>query len=182
MSLRKRVADAKANLQTATTERVSEALLRIQEDMSKLPKTTSTIERDVVMNPYEVRVTVHPQTGIWQHGTFVFALRFSESFPHEGPKVDYRGPNRIFHPNIEGEARRVGDTQQWGVCLGLQLRWEPKYTIGQLILCIEMLFLEPNADDSLPGIAKTAAELMRRDPKRFELIAQAWMAQNYITP
>ncbi|EPY39840.1 hypothetical protein AGDE_04088 [Angomonas deanei] len=87
---------------------------------------------------------------------------------------------RVYHPNIEGEElselRLHGrPCTDWGVCVGVQREWKPNYTLCQLIISIEMLFEHPNYDDNLPGLASTAAEVLKTDPAKFEAIAKEWM-------
>ncbi|TPP44974.1 Ubiquitin-conjugating enzyme family protein [Leishmania donovani] len=91
-------------------------------------------------------------------------------------EVRYTGPRRIFHPNIEGDDGK----EDWGVCLGIQTEWRPTCTIKDMVVAIEMLFALPNYDDPLPGVAKTAAQILKDEPSRFELIAKRWMGGNYI--
>jgi len=43
---------------------------------------------------------------------------------------------------------------------------------------LELLFIEPNPDDPLPGTSRTAAELMRSNRAAFAKKAQEWMDEN----
>jgi ubiquitin-conjugating enzyme E2 M len=153
---------------------INTAQSRIRGDMQKLDGVTSTVAVDA-MDSYVVSVSHTPQRGIWQGGTFTFRMVFSDDFPFSGPKVRYTGPKRIFHPNIEGDDNR----DDWGVCLGLQTEWLPSCTIKDMVVAIEMLFVMPNYDDPLPGVAKMAAQILKDDPTRFALIAKRWMGGNY---
>ncbi|KPA79259.1 putative ubiquitin-conjugating enzyme e2 [Leptomonas pyrrhocoris] len=153
---------------------ISTALSRIRSDMQKLDGVTSTVAVDA-MDSYVIHVTHAPQRGIWNGGSFAFRLVFSDDFPFSGPKVRYTGPKRIFHPNIEGDDNK----DDWGVCLGLQTEWLPSCTIKDMVVAIEMLFVMPNYDDPLPGVSKTAAQILKDDPGRFAMIAKRWMGGNY---
>ncbi|KAK7199002.1 ubiquitin-conjugating enzyme E2 [Novymonas esmeraldas] len=163
-----------ANTTAASVTSFSAAQGRIRADMQKLDGVTSKVEMDS-MDWYVVRVTCTPERGVWRGGTFNFRMVFSNDFPYSGPKVRYTGPRRIFHPNIEGDDGKA----DWGVCIGLQTEWRPTCTIKDMVVAIEMLFAVPNYDDPLPGVAKTAAQILKDTPTRFEQIAQRWMSGNY---
>lgn len=152
---------------------VSTAQSRIRGDLQKLDGVSSTVTVDP-MDAYVVYVSHTPQRGIWQGGSFNFRMVFSDEFPFSGPKVRYTGPRRIFHPNIEGDEGK----EDWGVCLGLQTEWLPSCTIKDMVVAIEMLFVMPNYDDPLPGVAKTAAQLLKHDPAAFAITAKRWMGGN----
>ncbi|KAG5503514.1 hypothetical protein JKF63_05654 [Porcisia hertigi] len=169
------VLSTSSNTTAASVSSYSAAQGRIRADMLQLDGVMSDVKMDS-MDWYVVHVCCTPVRGIWQGGTFTFRLVFSDDFPYSGPKVRYTGPHRIFHPNIEGDAGK-GD---WGVCLGLQTEWQPTCTIKDMVVAIEMLFVLPNSDDPLPGVAKTAAQILKNDPSRFELIARRWMGGNYV--
>lgn len=153
---------------------INTAQSRIRGDMQKLDGVNSTVTVDP-MDSYVVHVTHTPQRGIWYGGSFTFRMVFSDDFPFSGPKVRYTGPRRIFHPNIEGDDHK----EDWGVCLGLQTEWLPSCTIKDMVVAIEMLFVMPNYDDPLPGVAKMAAQVLKDDPNRFSMIAKRWMGGNY---
>lgn len=153
---------------------INTAQSRIRGDMQKLDGVTSIVTVDP-MDSYVIHVTYTPQRGIWRGGIFTFRMIFSDDFPFSGPKVRYTGPKRIFHPNIEGDCNK----EDWGVCLGLQTEWLPSCTIKDMVVAIEMLFVMPNYDDPLPGVAKTAAQILKDDPDRFAVIAKQWMSGNY---
>ncbi|CAC9492222.1 putative ubiquitin-conjugating enzyme e2 [Leishmania infantum JPCM5] len=164
-----------ANTTAASVNSFSAAQGRIRADMQKLDGVMSEVKMDS-MDWYVVHVAYTPVRGIWKGGTFNFRLVFSNDFPYCGPKVRYTGPRRIFHPNIEGDDGK----EDWGVCLGIQTEWRPTCTIKDMVVAIEMLFALPNYDDPLPGVAKTAAQILKDEPSRFELIAKRWMGGNYI--
>ncbi|KPI89185.1 putative ubiquitin-conjugating enzyme e2 [Leptomonas seymouri] len=165
---------AKAHSTAAFVSSINAAQSRLRGDMQKLDGVTSVVTVDP-MDSYVIHVTHRPQRGIWQGGTFTFRLVFSDDFPFSGPKVRYCGPKRIFHPNIEGDDNK----EDWGVCLGLQTEWLPSCTLKDMVVAIEMLFVMPNYDDPLPGVAKTAAQILKDDPSRFTAIAKRWMGGNY---
>lgn len=153
---------------------LSPAQARIRSDLAAVKAVKSTITIDGV-DPYLIHVVHRPTSGIWCGGVFSFSIHLSEDYPYQGPKVRYVGPHRIFHPNIEGDE----SMQDWGVCLGLQTQWVPTYTIKDIITLIELLFRIPNADDSLSGVSKMAADVYKSNQSQFETIARRWMTGNY---
>lgn len=165
---------ASANSTAASVSTFNAAQGRIRADMQKLDGVSSVVTMDS-MDWYVVHVAYTPSRGIWQGGTFHFRLVFSNDFPYSGPKVRYTGPRRIFHPNIEGDENK----EDWGVCLGLQTEWRPTCTIKDMVVAIELLFAVPNYEDPLPGVAKTAAQILKDEPGRFATIAKRWMGGNY---
>lgn len=153
------------------------AMSRIQKDIDCLEGLLAEVRipnRDNLLN---IDVTYSPKFGVWNGGTFHFALRFPEDYPYCPPRVFYLGPNRIFHPNIEGDEGKV----EWGVCISiLRADWKPTMGLRDVVLGIEILFAEPNIDDPLPGVAKEAAQLLKNDEHRFIQKTQAWMRGRYI--
>lgn len=85
------------------------------------------------------KVTVKPDDGIYKGGSFVFDWKVPKSYPHEPPKVLCE--TTVFHPNIDMEGH---------VCLNiLREDWKPVLTIQSVIMGLQFLMLEPNADDPL---------------------------------
>lgn len=158
---------------TARTQ-LSRALMRLRTDLANI-QGLPAVQYDPA-DPYEVLVTVRPSSGVWQGGVFNFVLRITDDFPFVGPKIRYKGPCRIFHPNIEGEEGQ----SDWGVCLGLQTDWVPAYTIRDLAFGLESLFTNPTYEDPLPGVAKTAAQMLKDHPDTFQRTARAWMVGHYL--
>ena len=96
--------------------------MRIEKDFMNLDGTSAKINLPDPNNKLSMFVTVTPPQGIWAGGTFKFLLNVPPSYPHEPPKVTYIGPNRVYHPNIEGDAGK----KEWGVCLNiLRKDWVP---------------------------------------------------------
>nr|CCC92408.1 putative ubiquitin-protein ligase [Trypanosoma congolense IL3000] len=143
-------------------------------------------------NMLRMKLTVRPpRPSIWHGGLFDFILEFREDYPYEGPRVRYTGPNRIWHPNIEGsefverEEAGSGGGQRprrtdWGVCLSFQTEWKPTFSLRDIIIMIELLFQDPNPDDPLHGTSKQAAQMMKENPAKFREKARQWMCGNYI--
>lgn len=90
--------------------------------------------RDVKLNP-----AVAAQKGFYVKGTFKFTFKLNANYPHEPPKVLCR--QKIYHPNIDLEGN---------VCLNiLREDWKPVLNLNSILVGLQYLFLEPNADDPL---------------------------------
>ena len=101
------------------------------------------------------RVSFKIIEGIYKGGSFVFKIEVPKSYPHDAPKVLCE--TTVFHPNIDMEGH---------VCLNiLREDWKPVLTISSVIMGLQFLMLEPNADDPLN---KTAAGLLIDNQPKFE--------------
>ena len=159
---------------TAASEAVSGtrmegADIRLQKDLSEISDgVTAKVTIPTDQAPRTVTVTVKPTEGVYAGGSFPFTLTIDSQYPIGPPKCLYIG-GKIFHPNID---------DQGGVCLNiLKADWKPVLTVSHLCFGLELLFIEPNPDDPLPGTSRTAAELMRKDPRAFAAMAQEAMLE-----
>ena len=85
------------------------------------------------------KITVAPDDGMYKRGVFVFDFKVPKTYPHDPPKVQCE--TTVFHPNIDMEGH---------VCLNiLREDWKPVLTINSVIMGLQFLMLEPNADDPL---------------------------------
>lgn len=92
--------------------------------------------KDDLMN---FRLSITPNDGMYCGGTFVFKVTVPTTYPHDAPKVLCE--TRVFHPNIDMEGH---------VCLNiLREDWKPVLTIQSVIMGLQFIMLEPNADDPL---------------------------------
>jgi len=155
-SLKEEKAKEAAAADGAAKPKVPPGLIRMQKDMSEL-KMEKGMELvlyngpDDLMN-FKIRVT--PDDGMYKRGTFVFDFKVPKTYPHDPPKVQCE--TTVFHPNIDMEGH---------VCLNiLREDWKPVLTIQSVIMGLQFLMLEPNADDPLN---KEAAQLLAENPKRF---------------
>nr|CCC50006.1 putative ubiquitin-conjugating enzyme e2 [Trypanosoma vivax Y486] len=164
------------------------AIIRLRKDLDNLDGICSKVTFPDANDLLRMQVTSDPpRPSIWHGGRFDFVLEFREDYPYEGPKVRYVGPNRIWHPNIEGSefssneggANGVRKTE-WGVCLSFQTDWKPTFSLRDVIIMIELLFQDPNPDDPLHGTAKQAAQMMKDDPAGFKEKARRWMQGQYV--
>jgi len=115
----------------------------------------------------EMVLTVKPDTGYWEGGSYKFNISVPRDYPHKPPKVtcatkvlswpvSRRHPRlrlcaspccccpcarQIFHPNIDFAG---------AVCLNiLRADWKPVFDLNTVVSGITYLFYEPNADDPL---------------------------------
>ena len=101
------------------------------------------------------KITVAPDDGMYKRGVFVFDFKVPKTYPHDPPKVQCE--TTVFHPNIDMEGH---------VCLNiLREDWKPVLTISSVIMGLQFLMLEPNADDPLN---KEAANMLASDRRGFE--------------
>ena len=102
------------------------------------------------------KLTITPDVNsIYRGGRFVFDFKVPASYPHDPPKVQCE--TTVFHPNIDMEGH---------VCLNiLREDWKPVLTIQSVIMGLQFLMLEPNADDPLN---KEAAQLLADNRRKFE--------------
>ena len=97
---------------------------------------------------------------MYKGGSFEFSFNINANYPHEPPKVKCkqvvrlfplasRVPNNlnrhlrptIYHPNVDLEGN---------VCLNiLREDWKPVLNLNSVMVGLQYLFLEPNADDPL---------------------------------
>ena len=107
--------------------------------------------KDDLMN---FRLSITPNDGMYCGGTFVFKVTVPTTYPHDAPKVLCE--TRVFHPNIDMEGH---------VCLNiLREDWKPVLTIQSVIMGLQFIMLEPNADDPLN---KEAAKMLDDDRNKF---------------
>jgi len=135
--------------------KTSAAEIRVQKDITELdlPSTMKTN----FPNPTDLlnfTLTITPDEGMYIGGAFSFSFAINSSYPHEPPKV--KCTQKIYHPNVDLEGN---------VCLNiLREDWKPVLNLNSVMVGLQYLFLEPNADDPLN---KEAAEDLRRDRNHF---------------
>ena len=98
------------------------------------------------------KITVAPDDGMYMRGVFVFDFKVPKTYPHDPPKVQCE--TTVFHPNIDMEGH---------VCLNiLREDWKPVLTIQSVIMGLQFLMLEPNADDPLNKEVRAGAHAQGR--------------------
>jgi len=143
----------KKNEDAATKKKpkTSAAQIRVQKDLTELdlPSTMQTTFADPA-DLLNFTLTITPDEGMYKGGAFVFSFNINTNYPHEPPKV--KCTQTIYHPNVDLEGN---------VCLNiLREDWKPVLNLNSVMVGLQYLFLEPNADDPLN---KEAAEDLRRN-------------------
>jgi len=135
--------------------KTSAAQIRVQKDLTELdlPSTMKTDFPDPA-DLLNFTLTITPDEGMYQGGSFSFSFNINTNYPHDPPKV--KCIPKIYHPNVDLEGN---------VCLNiLREDWKPVLNLNTVMVGLQYLFLEPNADDPLN---KEAAEDLRRDREGF---------------
>ncbi|CAO3639568.1 unnamed protein product [Cunninghamella echinulata] len=105
-------------------------------------------------NILNFNVIITPDEGFYKNGSFSFTFTINNNYPHEPPKVHCT--QKIYHPNIDLEGN---------ICLNiLREDWKPVLSLHSVLVGLQYLFLEPNADDPLN---KEAAEDLRKSRQQF---------------
>jgi len=152
---------AKQAEESGHSQKVAPGLIRMQKDMSELK-----VDKEITLTFYNgeddlmnFKVNIKVTEGVYKGGAFVFDVKVANSYPHDAPKVLCE--TTIFHPNIDMEGH---------VCLNiLREDWKPVLTMQSVILGLQFLLLEPNADDPLN---KEAANMMADNRPRFERVVR----------
>ncbi|KAJ3555219.1 hypothetical protein NM688_g2703 [Phlebia brevispora] len=132
--------------------KTSAAQIRVQKDLTELdlPPTMKTYFPDPT-DLLNFTLTITPDEGMYKGGAFNFSFQINNNYPHEPPKV--KCTQTIYHPNVDLEGN---------VCLNiLREDWKPVLNLNSVMVGLQYLFLEPNADDPLNkgrGGKRTAAE------------------------
>jgi len=135
--------------------KTSAAQIRVQKDLTELdlPSTMKTDFPDPA-DLLNFSLTITPDEGMYQGAAFTFSFNINTNYPHDPPKV--KCVPKIYHPNVDLEGN---------VCLNiLREDWKPVLNLNSVMVGLQYLFLEPNADDPLN---KEAAEDLRRDREQF---------------
>eukprot|EP00842_Homolaphlyctis_polyrhiza_P002840 jgi/Hompol1/3557/HPOL_003285-RA len=123
------------------------------DDMGSLP-STMTLQFPDPNDLFNFTLRIAPDEGLYKGGAFLFTFKVSTNYPHQPPKV--LCTQKIYHPNIDLEGN---------VCLNiLREDWKPVLNINAILVGLQYLFLEPNADDPLN---KVAAEVLRTNRATF---------------
>ena len=101
------------------------------------------------------KILTYRRKGMYKGGSFEFSFSINANYPHEPPKVKCKQVVRpshwlsappppylkIYHPNVDLEGN---------VCLNiLREDWKPVLNLNSVMVGLQYLFLEPNADDPL---------------------------------
>ena len=156
-----RVEEEKANAAAGgvtAAPRRTPGQIRLTKDMQDLDKPSFIEMRVDQANIMVFGLTMNlqnEQDSIWIGGKYDFTVRVPPEYPHKAPVVHCDTP--VYHPNIDTDGN---------VCLNiLRADWKPVPDIGNVIMGLIFLFLEPNPNDPLNHEA--AAEF-RENPSRFK--------------
>ncbi|KAG0171902.1 NEDD8-conjugating protein ubc12 [Apophysomyces sp. BC1034] len=135
--------------------KTSAAQIRVQKDLAELEiPDTIKLEFPDPADILNFKVLIQPDEGFYSDGRFEFTFAINNNYPHEPPKVHCT--QKIYHPNIDLEGN---------ICLNiLREDWKPVLALHSVLVGLQYLFLEPNADDPLN---KEAAEDLKHDRRRF---------------
>jgi len=135
--------------------KTSAAQIRVQKDLTELdlPATMKTDFADAA-DLLNFTLTITPDEGMYTGGAFKFSFNINTNYPHDPPKV--KCLQKIYHPNVDLEGN---------VCLNiLREDWKPVLNLNSVMVGLQYLFLEPNADDPLN---KDAAAEMSKTREQF---------------
>ena len=142
----------------AAAPRRSAGQIRMTKDLQDLDKPSFIEMRVDPANIMVFGLTMdlsREQDSLWIGGKFDFTVRVPPEYPHKAPVVHC--DTDVYHPNIDTDGN---------VCLNiLRADWKPVLDIGNVIMGLIFLFLEPNPNDPLNHEA--AAEF-RENPARFK--------------
>jgi len=148
--------------------KTSAAQIRVQKDLTELdlPSTMKTNFPDPA-DLLNFTLTITPDEGMYKGGAFLFSFTINTNYPHDPPKV--KCTQKIYHPNVDLEGN---------VCLNiLREDWKPVLNLNSVMVGLQYLFLEPNADDPLN---KEAAEDLRKNRDQFLINVKSSLKGGYV--
>ncbi|OSX76327.1 hypothetical protein BU14_0197s0024 [Porphyra umbilicalis] len=135
----------------APARRLRAGQLRAQKDITDIdmPPSMSLSFPNGASDMMHLALSLSPPEGPYYPGTFKFTITIPDGYPHSPPKVHC--DTKVFHPNIDLEGH---------VCLNiLRQDWKPVLTLSAVMYGLQLLFLEPNADDPLNSEAAEALKV-----------------------
>jgi ubiquitin-conjugating enzyme E2 M len=108
---------------------------------------------------FTVRLHICVHEGPYRGGHFIFNMIISKNYPFGGVDVWADSSRPIWHPNVELQSGRVL----------LPLTWSPVLTLTNLAMAIQMMLLEPSADNPLN---LEACSFYNNDAAHFERCVQ----------
>ena len=125
-----------------TAVRRTPGQIRLTKDMQDLDKpsfVTLNVDQANIM-VFQMTMDLARETeSMWCGGKYNFTVRVPPEYPHKPPVVHCDTP--VYHPNIDTDGN---------VCLNiLRADWKPVLDIGNVIMGLIFLFLEPNPNDPL---------------------------------
>jgi ubiquitin-protein ligase len=103
-------------------------------------------------------------TGLYDGGVFEIQITLTRKFPFEPPKIKWL--TKTYHPNISLQSK---------VCVGvLGKDWVPTMSVAGVIEALRNLLNFPNPASPLNT---SAASLLKKDKKRYEIEVQKYVKQ-----
>ena len=88
---------------------------------------------------FTIRLYVCIHQGPYQGGHFIFYMHIPGNYPFRGVSIMVDQSRPLWHPNVDMDTGRVL----------LPLEWSPVLTLTSLALAVQMMLLEPSADNPL---------------------------------
>mmetsp|Transcript_4036 Transcript_4036/g.7081 ORF Transcript_4036/g.7081 Transcript_4036/m.7081 type:complete len:202 (-) Transcript_4036:1481-2086(-) len=104
-----------------------------------------------------------PKDCPYEDGVFQMEVQISNRYPFEPPVVHFKTP--IYHPNVDSAGRICLDTLN----MPPKGAWKPSLNLMTLLVSIQQLIAEPNADD---GLVPDITNQYKTDYLLFERIAR----------
>ena len=108
---------------------------------------------------YVIRLYICIHEGPYRGGHFIFYLNIPENYPFRGVNVLVDQSRPLWHPNVELHTGRVL----------LPLEWSPVLTLTSLAVAIQMMLLEPSAENPLN---LEACSYYSNSPHQFDVCVQ----------
>ena len=137
------------------------------QDNSKTTTTTTTTTTPVTKQWTHWTATIEgPRDSPFAGIPFTVSLQFPPRYPMAPPECQFVGPLIPYHPNI--------DASQGRICLDTLKRppagsWSPAVSLASLLLSLQVLLGEPNADD---GLEPDATRLYQQSRHEWHVEAQ----------
>jgi ubiquitin-conjugating enzyme E2 D/E len=137
---------------------------RITKDMEECAQNNIHVERDENNIAHITCVLLGPQDSEYEEGIYKLDVVFPAQYPFSAPSMKFT--TKMFHPNISEDGR---------ICLDiLKDKWSPALSFYKILLSLQSLLTDPNADSPLNG---TAAQLYKTDKKAYAAKVKEYVRQ-----
>mmetsp|Transcript_12619 Transcript_12619/g.25734 ORF Transcript_12619/g.25734 Transcript_12619/m.25734 type:complete len:147 (-) Transcript_12619:360-800(-) len=104
---------------------------------------------------------IGPKDTPYEDGVFFLDIDIPQSYPFKPPKMKFS--TKVYHSNVSEKGDICIDT--------LKDNWSPALTISKVLIGIQSLLAQPNAEDPLNP---DAGKLFRENRKRHDEVAREW--------